>query len=423
MPSGGGELHGKAGPPALIVGFGVHGLAIARSLGRHGIAVEAMDEDRAQPHRFSRYCHHFHVVDTTQDERVVDHLVRLGRAAGRRVALFLTRDRTVPVVSAHRDRLREYFDFTLPPPSVVNELMHKGQVGRFLEASGCRYPRTVSVADAGTLGAAGEAVGYPCVLKPALRSERFKAGIARSPDELETLYGVAARHSPECVVQQWIPGADSDVYFAFAYLDRHGTPRGLFSGRKLRQHPRGTGIAAEAEGCDDAFVREETLRLFRLAGYAGFGSTEFRRDPATGAYYLIEFTVGRTDYNVACAIANGVDLPWIGYQDTVGRGEPRPVPSQTNARRWVDLARTARAIAEARRDSGTSRVTAALELARSCSPRNAFTLFDPRDVGPFAAHALERAAALLTWAPRRVAKRLTGARRPTRLGGANATSE
>jgi predicted ATP-grasp superfamily ATP-dependent carboligase len=295
--------------------------------------------------------------------------------------------------------------------------MHKGRLGRFLDGAGGRYPRTVAVAHADTLRDAGETAGFPCILKPAMRSERFKAGIARSPADLENLYAVASRHCPECVVQEWIPGADSDVHFAFTYIDRGGAPGGIFVGRKLRQHPRGTGIAAEAEGCDDAFVRSETLRLLDLAGYVGFGSTEFRRDPATGAYYLIEFTVGRTDYNVACAIANGVDLPWIGYQDTVGRGR-QPVLSQTNTRRWVDVTRSARAITEERRETGASRARAAAQVLRCFSPRNTFTLFDPRDVAPFAAHLLGHATRLVLRAPRGVARRLRRAPRPARLGDA-----
>ena len=391
-------------PSALILGFGVHGLAIARSLGRRGIEVEAADPDAAQPHRHSRYCRRFHDVDSLDDEGLVEFLIGFGRRRRGRTALFVTMDRTVPLVSAHRDVLQEYFDFNLPPRTCIDELMDKARLLGFLERSGARHPRTASVRGPEALAAAEKSVGLPCVLKPALRAPGFKASIARSSAELAEQYLRAARHSDALVVQQWIPGGDSEVYFCFAYIGRNGQPQGLFVGRKLRQYPNGTGIAASAAGCDDEFVREETLRLFKLAEYRGFGSAEFRRDPSTGEYYLIEFTVGRTDYNVACAIANGVDLPYVGYCDLVGLCyEAR---AQKNDRIWVDLPRELKAMRQESGREPRKRWRAVAEIARCLDPRNVFTLFDPDDIKPFLAHAVDRVLAVPRALGRRVVARL-----------------
>ena len=307
-----------------------------------------------------------------------------GRLAGRTV-LFITKDKSVPIISDHREALGEYFDFTLPPGSVVDQLMHKDRLPEFLERAGTRYPRTARIRSEADLGAAAEVVGFPCVLKPTTRAHGFKAVIARSSAELTSWYAMASQHAGDSILQELIHGDDRDVYFCYAYIGRDGTPQGVFVGHKLRQNPRGTGIATEAEGCDDEFVRTESLRLFAVSGYRGFGSTEFRRDPVTGAYFFIEFTIGRTDYNVGCAIANGVDLPYLGYADIAGLGPPGLPPVQRNRRRWVDLSHSLNGILRERREDRASWASAAAAVCRSLSPANAFTLLDARDAGPFLA--------------------------------------
>ncbi len=370
-------------PPALILGLGAHGLAVARSLGRHGVHVEAMDTVADQPHRHSRHCRALHVVPSLEDERLLDALLAYGRRRPGKMALFITMDRTVPVVSVHRERLAEHFVFNLPPAEVIDELMDKARLPGFLERSGSLYPRTLSIRGEGDLGAVAGSVGYPCILKPTERAYGFKAGVANTPAELSALYATARGQAAELVVQRLVQGEDSDVLFCFVYIGRDGQPRAVFSGRKLRQLPRGTGIAASAEGLHDDFLRRESLRLFACAGYRGFGSTEFRRDPASGQYFLIEFTVGRTDYNVGCAIANGVDLPYAGYLDLIGIGGLACQDRQDNQRRWVELPRELRAI---RQHPDGSRWRA---LARARSPSNAFTVFDAGDPMPWVMrHAL-----------------------------------
>jgi len=378
-------------PPALILGLGAHGIAIARSLGRHGIMAEAADADAGQPQRQSRYCRRFYEVGSLEDERLIEFLIGFGRKSGRRTSLFITMDKTVQVVSAHRHVLREYFDFNLPPHAVINELMDKTLLPGFLDRCGTRQPKTIWIRDSQDLTAVGDVVGFPCVVKPGLRADGFKASIVRSSAELADVYAQNSRHSDKLIAQQWVPGRDSDVYFCFAYIGKDGNPKGLFVGRKLRQYPSGTGIAAEAVGVDNEFVGQETLRLFERAGYKGFGSTEFRRDPSTGEYFFIEFTVGRTDYDIGCAIANGVDLPFLGYCDMVGLSPRGVLPPQSNDRKWVDVGRNIKAIVQDRRIEGGSTLRAMTSIASCLSPRNAFTLFDPGDMKPFLARVAHRA--------------------------------
>lgn len=397
-------------PPALILGLGVHGIAIARSLGRHGIMAEVADTDAGQPELHSRYCRRFYEVGSLEDERLIEFLIGFGRRSGRRTSLFITMDKTVPLVSVHRGVLQEYFDFTLPPHATINELMDKTLLPGFLDRCGTRQPKTIRIRGSQDFTAVGEALGFPCVVKPGLRAYGFKASIVRSGPDLADVYARASQYSDTLIAQQWVPGRDSDVYFCFAYIGKNGNPQGLFVGRKLRQYPGGIGIAAEAVGCDDEFVGQETVKLFERAGYKGFGSTEFRRDPSTGEYFFIEFTVGRTDYNVGCAIANGVDLPYLGYRDMVGLSPHGVLPPQSNDRKWVDVGRDIRAIVQGRGIEGGSTLRTMTSIASCLSPRNAFTLFDPGDMKPFLTYVAHRAMAVPRAIRRRVRVLMGGVR-------------
>jgi predicted ATP-grasp superfamily ATP-dependent carboligase len=48
------------------------------------------------------------------------------------------------------------------------------------------------------------------------------------------------------------------------------------------------------------------------------GSVEFKRDPRTGEFKIMEPTVGRANLQSETATANGVNLAWIAYADLAG---------------------------------------------------------------------------------------------------------
>ena len=108
-----------------------------------------------------------------------------------------------------------------------------------------------------------------------------------------------------------------------------------FTGRKLRQWPCGVGNTSMAEPVDCPEVEKETVRLFEMLRFKGFGSVEFKRDGKDGRYKIMEPTVGRINLQSEVATANGVNLPWMAYAYLAGmervhrRIVPRPV-------RWIN---------------------------------------------------------------------------------------
>jgi hypothetical protein len=147
----------------------------------------------------------------------------------------------------------------------------------------------------------------------------------------------------EIIVQEWIEGGDSDVYFCLQY--RPEKDRSVsFVGRKLCQWPMlvgGTACCAPAPEAGDKLIAL-TDAFFAAVGFVGIGSMEYKRDTRDGRFYMVEPTVGRTDYQEEIAFLNGVNIPLAAYLGELGRSAPPPDPPG-RAHAWVDPIGYARA--------------------------------------------------------------------------------
>jgi hypothetical protein len=129
-------------------------------------------------------------------------------------------------------------------------------------------------------------------------------------------------HAPQIIVQEWIDGPDTELYFTLFSCDRDGDLLGVFTGRKLLCDPPGIGTTAVCVAAPE--VAQEllgpTTDFVRRVGYRGLGSLEFKRDLPRGRFVIIEPTVGRTDWQEEIATLCGVNLPLRTYQAELGRG-------------------------------------------------------------------------------------------------------
>jgi predicted ATP-grasp superfamily ATP-dependent carboligase len=123
-------------------------------------------------------------------------------------------------------------------------------------------------------------------------------------------------HARTVVVQEWIEGADMDIYFCLFTCDANSWVRGAFVGRKLVCCPPAVGSTAVCIAAPEA-ERElisVTTRLIDCVQYRGLGSVEFKRCRKTGRFLIVEPTVGRTDWQEEIATLCGVNIPLIAYR-------------------------------------------------------------------------------------------------------------
>jgi D-aspartate ligase len=313
--------------PAVIVGFENNGLGVARALTREGIPSVALAGPKWSPSCAS-WTSKVVMSSGWSEESLVTDLVAIGKRLRSRAPLLITKEEPVLWISENRATLSEYFNVMMPEPEVVRLLMHKVQFHTFAQRPGWPLPKTWPACDRAQFMSSVDDITYPCILKPAVKSAEFRRRSPRKAfklydtKQLREAYDLVSAWEPELVVQEWIGGGDDRVAFALGYWGAQSRNVALFPGRKLRQWPPECGDTALSEPAPPEWRKnliELTTNIFSVVGYRGLGSIEYKVSPDEGRFFIMEPTVGRTNYQNEVAVLNGVNLPAIAYYDGIGR--------------------------------------------------------------------------------------------------------
>jgi D-aspartate ligase len=313
-------------PIAVVAGVDVNGLGVVRSLGRAGIPIVALDTDLKRPTMATRFGKKL-LVPALSGERFIESLLSLAERLGQRPVLFLTQELSVATVSDARKRLAASFRFSMPDHEVMGMLLDKARFQERAESLACPVPRSVRLTRESNYSVL-EDLCFPCVLKPLTRSPAysdrfFKAYKVSSVSAAIEIWQDVRKVIPDVIVQEWIEGGDSDIYFCLQY--RHRSHAVSFVGRKTCQWPPlvgGTASCIPAPEVQDELVTL-TNRFFDAVGFVGLCSMEYKRDPRNGNFFMIEPTVGRSDYQEEIATLNGTNIPAAAYFAELDLEPPR----------------------------------------------------------------------------------------------------
>ncbi|MGN8199912.1 carboxylate--amine ligase [Salinisphaera sp. RV14] len=328
-------------PAAVVVGGGLNALGVVRSLASAGVPVHLLAGSPDLPAARSRYVD-FHRYDDREPENAVGALADwAARQPGPRRPLILTEEEKVAAVSGQRAHLESNYVLQLPPADTVIRLLSKDRFHAAAEAGGYVVPRTRHIGSIDDLDRLSALVP-PLVIKPAGRQRAFLARFPRAcraesidgaRDQLRDMLTV----SDDLVVQEWVDGDDSTIYFCLQCLGDGDREPVSFVGRKLRAWPRQTGGTARCVAAPEAAAAliPLTTRFFREQGVIGLAGMEYKWRATTREYVMIEPTIGRTDHQEEIATLNGVNLPWAAYRQALGQVAPR-VARVAPARIWKD---------------------------------------------------------------------------------------
>jgi len=316
-------------PPAVIVGAaGACGLGVLRSLRAAGIPVVLLDTNAAAPAMHSRQAYKV-IVRALNGPALIEDLIALRRCFEEAPVLFLTSDETALTVSQYRAELAERYRIRLPRHDRLVALMHKESFQQIAEKHGFPVPRSVTIGSGDDLGTLS-ALRFPCIIKPTIKTAQYFEGkfergyrVASTAEAREVCSRVLAA-VPGVVVQEWIEGPDSDIYFCLQYRAAGGTVAS-FSGRKLSIWPPGVGVTASCTAAPEvhATLHQLTETFFAQMSFEGMGSMEFKRDARSGDFLMIEPTVGRLDWQEEVATLNGVNIPHAAYRHETGMDAER----------------------------------------------------------------------------------------------------
>ena len=364
-------------PLACVMGD----LDLVRPLGLAGIrcAVVAGPDDLARHSRFT--CA---VVDRAdplkRPEELVERLVQFGSSQPEPPVLFYQDDSDLLFITRHRDRLAQAFRFVLPDPGLVEDLLDKGRFLALAEKLDLPVPGTRRLSP--EHGPAPEDIDlpFPLVVKPPFRAltgthwSSFAGGRkvlqVETPEDLRAVWQSLAAMGVEAVVQQLIPGPETQIESYHVYRDEQGEVVGEFTGQKIRTYPAEHGYSTALVITDRADVaalgRDVTQRL----DLRGVAKLDFKRG-RDGRLYLLEVNPRFNLWHHPGAIA-GVNLPALVYGDLTGL--PRPtVPPARSGVRWCYVGKDG----PAAKAQGVPLVKW-LPWALSCEAKTAGSWDDPR---------------------------------------------
>ena len=313
----------QATAPAIVVGGGINALGVVRSLGAAGVQVWVLDDNDKSPAMRSRFAMP-RVVSVLEGKHFINELNRLAAEISGVAVVFLTEEKTVLTISAMRNQLAPTLKLRLPAHDCLLSLMHKEGFQQLAEAYGFLVPPAVRLSSPEDFSKLNK-LQFPCVFKPSEKNyaygEKFKKAYkVASIEEVVDLYKQIHPVMPDMVAQQWIEGLDSDIYFCLQYIGKDGAPAISFSGRKIRSWPPNIGGTASCTAAweFDAELSKTTAAFFRAVGFFGMGSMEYKRDRRDGKFYMVEPTVGRTDFQEEVATVNGFNMPFAAYCHELG---------------------------------------------------------------------------------------------------------
>jgi predicted ATP-grasp superfamily ATP-dependent carboligase len=327
-------------PTAVVLGGNVNGLGVTRSLAPHGIPVLMISDDADRPTLRTRYGRKI-----TQREQVgeplIEFLYDLGHQFTRKPVLFPTEEPGLATLSTFYAEIRNLYHLVLPPDPVVKTMLDKNLFQEQAENLGFPVPRSLKLTRGGPM-AGLERLRYPCVMKPAAKDDAYARNFAKayrvsSPGDAAALWVKMELVIENAIVQEWIEGGDSDVYFCLQYRPPGGGEPVSFCGRKTLQWPPlvgGTATCIPAPNVQHELTAT-TSSFFARSGFVGLCSMEFKHDPRDHIFYLVEPTAGRTDYQEEIAALNGVNIPLAAYCDLTHASSDR-IFQRTPLRGWRD---------------------------------------------------------------------------------------
>jgi predicted ATP-grasp superfamily ATP-dependent carboligase len=333
------QVAGKIG--AVITGGDFQALGAIRTLGRKEIPIVLLDSDHciSKYSRFVKKC--FRAPPLSENKGAyVDYLIEVGRREGlHEWVIFPNSDEAVALLSKNKDALEEFYRVPTPSWEVIQNVYIKKNTYQIAEKNGIPIPKTYYPKSVEELMEIN--LQFPVVIKPSIRDNfynkiKIKAFRINNRKELASTYQwVSSVIDPsEVLVQDFIPGGPKHL-FSFCPFFKDGKVIASIMARRSRQHPMDFGHASTfAELVNIPEIKIISEKFLNIIDYYGIGEVEFMQDPRDGEYKLIELNPRIWGWHTL-AIAAGVDLPYLLYQDTIG--EKVEVPSSLKQVKWVRL--------------------------------------------------------------------------------------
>lgn len=314
----------------LVVGADTHAfLAVVRSLGRRGASVHAVRVGERSPAFNSRYllCEQRLPGAGPHEPRWLDAFEQLLRRQDYELVVPCVDEIVVPL-HAHRERFANLPGLQLLSELAFQTAFDKAQTAALARSLGVPTPREVRVSGVQQAPELAAEFGLPVVLKPQSsmvngQSERRRVRKAGSLDELSAQLASLLPEGP-VLAQENFAGVGLGVELL---VDR-GQVLYAFQHRRVHEPLQGGGSSYRVSEPVNPALLEAARRLLAAMDYSGVAMVEFKLNPQTLAWSLIEIN-GRFWGSLPLALAAGADFPYYLWQWQVRGRMQFPFPYRT----------------------------------------------------------------------------------------------
>lgn len=306
----------------VILGADIGVYALARSFHEaYGVTSVVVAGAALGPVAHSRIVRHEIVDDGHDPRQLVDRLVAVAQSMpDRRLLLMANSDWLVRVVVQHRALLEQYYVVPFLSEHLLDQISDKATFAQICDDLGISVPRTLvqEFGSAEPWEAVAVDLEYPLIAKAASSADyqdvefegKKKVFEIATPEELAWLWDAlrTAGYRGRFVVQELVPGDDTQMRSITAYVDTRGEITLLCSAHVLLEEhtPSGLGNPAAMITYRDDPMLEQARTFLASTGYRGFANFDVKVDPRTGQFRFFEVNprIGRNNYYVTAAGAN-----------------------------------------------------------------------------------------------------------------------
>lgn len=319
--------------PALTLKVGEYvlhhgGLGIVRTLGRVGVSVYGVHEDRFAPAGLSRYTTGRFVWRTGGQDTYQDQLLAgldvVATRIGTSAVLIPTDDYAAVFIADQAGALRDRFLFPWQSAALVREVSDKVALQERCRSLGVAVPNAVLITNRTELESFAATTTLPVVAKrarPGLLADGRRATSTRVVHNRDELLRLDLR-SEAFLLQEYVPPEHGEDWLFHAYCDDRSHCVVAFAGRKLQSFPPGAGETALGWSARNPTLEDQARSLLARLGYRGVVSMDYRFDRRSGSYLLLDlnprvgaiFRLFRTEH--------GVDVIRAMHLDLTGRAVP-----------------------------------------------------------------------------------------------------
>ncbi|MDM5334810.1 ATP-grasp domain-containing protein [Ureibacillus composti] len=276
---------------------------------------------------------------------LIDYAKELTQEATKLI-LVASSDGYAELAIRHKEQLSEYYEMPFVDEKWIDELLYKDRFYDLCEKYGLDYPATYIVSKEQHTNVELP-FDYPIALKPAdsvayLEAEfegKQKAYIIKDQASFEqTLQNIYnSTYTGKMIVQDFIPGDDSNMRVLNAYCGRDGKVRMMCLGRPLLEDCTpsliGNYVAIVNEYNEDIY--KQFQQFLENIGYTGFANFDMKYDARDGKYKVFEINLrqGRSSFFTT---GSGYNIAQYAAEDLV-YGKKEPVVYAKTEHLWLGV--------------------------------------------------------------------------------------